>query len=106
MSLADDQFSSEDYIKSAEEAVLLAASEQKPGDIPELSESALKPEIRVPDHVHAAICELLQKRDSIAQEVKRLETICDGLIRDVAEREGCPLEQYSYNLQNGTLEKN
>ncbi len=98
MSLLDDQFSTADLLKSAEEAVQ-AAQEGKPVVAPPDT-------VAVPSHVHAAICELLQKRDSIAQEVKRLETICDGLIRDVASKEGCALEQYSYNLQDGTLEKN
>lgn len=62
-------------------------------------------QVPVPEHVHGAICELIQKRDSIAQEVKRLESICDGLIKDVAARNNCPLEQYSYNLQTGVLER-
>lgn len=105
MSLADDQFGPADYLKAAEKAVGAAIGTGM-GEPAAPTPAALPEKLEVPVHVHAAICELLQKRDSIAQEVKRLETICDGLIRDVAEREGCPLEQYSYNLQDGTLEKN
>jgi len=72
-------------------------------DIPTLDQTP--DQVPVPEHVHGAICELIQKRDSIAQEVKRLESICDGLIKDVATRNNCPLEQYSYNLQTGVLER-
>ena len=68
-------------------------------------EVSMPDQVPVPEHVHGAICELIQKRDSIAQEVKRLESICDGLIKDVASRNNCPLEQYSYNLQTGVLER-
>ena len=106
MSLADDQFRPADYLKAAEKAIGDAKGKSPEEPVARIEEPVLPATLEGPAHVHAAICELLKKRDSMAQEVKRLETICDGLIRDVAERAGCPLEQYSYNLQDGTLEKN